>query len=174
MFWIYVLRGLVLLRKYAHKSYTHIPRSDQRRNWEQTFCIILYVRPSIYLFGSICKNSSLWTTMLFNVVLVMFISGLLAASMVIPPTTILRLVSDLALSVGICTCTFSSPRGVFVITLSKACDFQFECSYHIQKNHQSTYAIRSQILKSSMHWFLCRCMPTNMAILNFHKSPDKL
>ena len=49
---------------------------------------------------------------------------LLAASTVIPPTTILRLVSDLALSVGICTCTFSSPRGVFVITLSKACDFQ--------------------------------------------------
>jgi hypothetical protein len=49
-----VLQGIVLLRKYAHKSYTYIPRPHPRGNWKQTyllyymldilitFCVIIY------------------------------------------------------------------------------------------------------------------------------------
>ena len=34
-----VLQGIVLLRKYAHKSYTYIPRPHTKKNWKQTYLL---------------------------------------------------------------------------------------------------------------------------------------
>src|SRR5215831_1264724 len=74
-------------------------------------------------------GSGLSTTILCNVVLVIFISCLLAASTVIPrgtplpSTTILRLVPHLALSVGFAPVPFS-PKRCLCNTPSIACHFQ--------------------------------------------------
>src|SRR5215469_14961379 len=74
-------------------------------------------------------GSGLLTTILCNVILVIFISCLFAASTVIPrgtPTIYdhTSLSTRFSSVCGICTCTFFPPRGAFVITPSIACHFQ--------------------------------------------------
>jgi hypothetical protein len=55
-----VLQGIVLLRKYVHKSYTYIPRSDPRGNWKQTYLLYYMLHILITFCVIICKlcNSS--------------------------------------------------------------------------------------------------------------------
>jgi hypothetical protein len=52
-----VLRGIVLLRKYAHKSYTYIPPPVQRGNRKQTY-LIYYMLDILFTFCVIilCTN----------------------------------------------------------------------------------------------------------------------
>src|SRR5262249_14332030 len=90
-------------------------------------------------------GSGLSTTILCNVVLVIFISCLLAASTVIPrgtplpSTTILRLVPHLALSVGFAPVPFSPKRCLCNNTIHSL-PFPINPSfYHIHISHQSTY-----------------------------------